>query len=299
MNLSPFIGIDWGSTHLRAFRYANDGAVLETRRASQGAAGRPRDQYEPALRDVLGDWLDAAPKRIIVCGMAGAREGWIEAPYLACPRRLADLPEALATPDANLPVSIAPGLSTLSDDGVHDVLRGEETQMFGALQEHSSLVVTPGTHSKWAYVSDGVVHRFRTYMTGELFALLSTQSALARTIDPSASFDALAFEQGARRALSGGALSHVAFGVRAEALFGALTPPAAKSYLSGLLIGVEVADALKANDGVSIAVIGADDIVGLYQRALALAGGRAVIAINGEQAAAKGLWRIANARGAS
>lgn len=298
MALAPFIGVDWGSTHVRAFRYADDGAIVETRRGAQGAAGRPRDQYEPALVELLGDWLDATPQRIIVCGMAGAREGWIEAPYLACPRRFSDLAGALAAPETHLPVRIVPGLSCVSVDGVHDVLRGEETQMLGALIDAPMLVVTPGTHSKWALIVDGAVQGFRTYMTGEIFALLSTHSALSRTLDTAAPFDPAAFDAGAARALKGAALSHLAFGVRAESLFGALTPQAAKSYLSGLVIGAEIADGLRASEHTHLCLIGADDITALYQRVLALAEQRDVKLINGEHAAARGLWRIASAGGA-
>jgi 2-dehydro-3-deoxygalactonokinase len=247
MALAPFIGVDWGSTHVRAFRYAEGGGVVETRRSASGAAGRPRDQYEPALRDLLGDWLDAKPKRIVVCGMAGAREGWIEAPYLACPCPLSELSAALARPDTALPVWIVPGLSTVALDGVHDVLRGEETQMLGVLIAAPALIVTPGTHSKWARVVNGVVESFRTFMTGEFFALLCAHSALARTLAASAPFDAAAFEKGVTRALNGDVLSHLVFGVRAEGLFGALTAQAAKSYLSGLVIGAEIADARRSD----------------------------------------------------
>lgn len=166
--------------------------------------------------------------------------------------------------------------------------------MLGAWVKTPAFFVTPGTHSKWARVVDGVVQGFRTYMTGEMFALLCAHSVLARTLDMSAPLDASAFDKGVARALKGETLSHIVFGARAESLFGALTPQAAKSYLSGLVIGAELADALQSNDAPQIRLVGAEDILSLYQRALTLAGQTNVSAISGEDAAARGLWQIAN-----
>jgi len=286
------IGVDWGSTHIRAFRFDDRGNVAETRRASRGAAGLAPNAYEGALRDLLCDWLDA-PATILICGMAGSREGWIEAPYLSCPCNLSALSGTLVSAPGRLDAHIVPGLTTQDENGLHDVLRGEETQILGAQPEHDAWLITPGTHSKWAELRDGAVTRFRTYMTGEVFRLLAAQSALSKTLDNDAAFDGSAFDLGATRGLDGGAITHLSFAVRAQALFGALSPQAAKSYLSGLLIGAEIADGLRLAEQRPIVVVGAEDIASIYQRAFALAAVREVTLVNGETAAARGLWRLA------
>lgn len=288
------IGIDWGSTHVRAFRFDASGAVVQTRRGARGARGLAPSAYEGALIELLGDWLDTKPTKIIICGMAGSREGWIEVQYLACPCKLAALSDLLVRAPGALPAFLVPGLSTRGADGIHDVLRGEETQMLGVAEEGHAWLITPGTHSKWAEIRDGEIVRFHTYMTGELFSLLGSHSVLKRSLDVEGAFDAGVFDQGATRALEGGALTRLAFAVRAQFLFGALSPAGAKSYLSGLLIGVEIADALRQKTLDRFVLIGASDITQLYQRALALAGAADVSVVDGEHAAAHGLWRIAH-----
>ena len=206
--------------------------------------------------------------------MAGSRQGWVEAPYCPCPADFEDLGRRLAWVAPGR-IAIVPGLSVV-EEGVPDVMRGEEVQIFGALQLAglaNALCVLPGTHSKWARVQDGRVTGFRSYMTGEFYALLSKHSILARTLDTEAPFDAAAFEAGVRRAQAGPSLLHTAFGTRTLALFEALPQAALASYLSGLLIGEELrAQALSAGSAQEVLLIGSDTLTARYARALALLG---------------------------
>lgn len=293
---AALIGVDWGTTNLRAFRYGADGAVLETKRAATGVSAVKDGAYEATLRDALGDWLNQPP-RIIVCGMAGAREGWLEAPYLPCPLALTDLVTSLRQPQSALDVSIAPGLCQHRGDGIVEIMRGEETQILGALApDETALVIAPGTHSKWAQVKEGRVLDIRTYMTGEIYALLKTHSILARLMQGDA-HDAAAFALGVTRGLAESALLNLVFSARSAGLFEEIARPALAAYLSGLLIGSEIAEGLsrlKPERETRIVLIAAPSIASHYHNALAQAGARNVIAIDGEDAAARGLWRLAN-----
>ena len=287
------IGVDWGSTHVRAFRFDDAGGVIETRHSDRGAAGLAKDAFESAAEDLLAGWLTGSADKIVICGMAGSREGWIEAPYLACPTSLRTLSKGLVHVPGAMPALIVPGLCTVDPGGVHDVLRGEETQIAGAQGGGDACFITPGTHSKWIELRDGVISRFHTYMTGEFFKLLSTRSVLARTLEVDAAFDPAAFEQGAMRGLQGDALTKTAFAVRAQSLFNALTPGGAACYLSGLLIGSEIADGLSFAAGRRLVLIAAREIGDLYLKALAFAGVSDFAFVDGEAASATGLWNMA------
>ena len=293
MNAGAIIGIDWGSTHVRAFRFDDAGAVIETRHSDRGSATLRQSDYEEAARALLDGWLTGKSDRIVICGMAGSRDGWLEASYLACPTSLIGLSQALATPSSTVPALIVPGLYAQDANGVHDVMRGEETQILGAMQSEDAWFILPGTHSKWVDVQDGVIQRFSTYMTGDFYKLLTSHSVLQRTLDANGAFDADAFASGAARGLQGEALTKTVFAVRAQALFNELGLAAAASYLSGLLIGAEIADGLTMSGARRFVVIGAKDIAGLYLKALSLADVTDVAVIDGETAAARGLWRIA------
>jgi 2-dehydro-3-deoxygalactonokinase len=181
-------------------------------------------------------------------------------------------------------------------------MRGEETQIFGAIETRSpALVIAPGTHSKWARIEAGRVSDTRTYMTGELFALLKSHSILGRLIQGDAPNEE-AFLRGAERGLADAALLNLLFSVRTEGLFERIAPDALSAYLSGLLIGSEAAEGLsllKLERNAPILVVGAGDIAGLYKRVLAFSGAENVSVVDGEQAAARGLWRLAQIKAAA
>lgn len=272
-----WIAVDWGTSQLRA--YAMVGGEVHGERASDQGMGRLTPQgFEPALLDLIADWLGAAPMQIVVCGMAGARQGWIEAPYRQVPCAPVRSGAFVAAPasDPRLRVQILPGLSQAAPA---DVMRGEETQIAGLLAldpGFDGVVCLPGTHSKWARVSAGEVVSFQTFMTGELFALLSTQSVLRHGMtaelagDP---VDADAFAGGLSQALSRPErLAAQLFALRAEGLLQGLAPSAARARLSGLLIGAELAAARPYWLGQRVALIGAPALAQRYAAALALQG---------------------------
>ncbi|MEO8675976.1 MAG: 2-dehydro-3-deoxygalactonokinase [Casimicrobiaceae bacterium] len=299
---SALVAIDWGTTSARAYRLDASGAVLEVREAPLGIQ-QVRDGFAQALATLLGDWRhDPAPR--LACGMIGSRQGWVEAPYVDCPATLDALVRGIVhAPDGAL--AIVPGLAGRDDEGVPDVMRGEETQIVGAVAPDSpaTLAVLPGTHSKWALVRDGAIEAFATYMTGEVYAVLRDHSILGRMKDGTTQeFSSAAFARGVRAALAhdgpAGALLHRLFGARTLALRADLAPEDTGDYLSGLLIGSEVVagrDWARARDPSTAAVllVGSAALCDLYQTALHEAG---TATHNGpEHAAARGLWRIAQA----
>ena len=311
VSVAALIAIDWGTTSARAYRQDACGRVVAERTAPLGIAQLRGDGFACALATLLGDWAEEPAPRV-ACGMIGSRQGWIEAPYRDCP---ADL-DALATALAHAPggaLAIVPGVTCVDAAGVPDVMRGEETQIFGALApanrdaSASPLIVLPGTHCKWARVTAGRIEAFATFLTGELYAVLKQHSILGRMMAPGnepAVVDSAAYERGVRRGLatagSGASLLHDLFGTRTLALFGALEPPAAADYLSGLLIGSEIREGLAwaTGQGVEaghVTLVGAPALTGRYVTAFGVAGIAA--GVGPADAAPRGLWRIAQRAG--
>lgn len=283
------IGVDWGTSSLRGFRLGPRG-VIEQREAARGIMTVPDRQFEPVLREFIGDWLDGGEDRILMSGMIGSRQGWVEAPYIPCPAGLGEIAAKLAPvtiPGAR--AFIVPGLSGADAQGVPEVMRGEETQILG-LGAAEALICLPGSHSKWAIVAQGRIAGFTTYMTGEAFAALGAHTILARSIAkaPIAPED---FGRGLDRAAEPGGLLHHLFGVRTLGLTGALSNEGARSYLSGLLIGHEARAALAAHPGGgAVRLLGDPALCDLYATAIRRCGGEA--AIESGAAAAAGLMRI-------
>ncbi len=253
MNGEHYIAGDWGTSRLRLSLCLGD-RVLET---LQGPGiGALREPAAEALGTLIAGWRQAhGPLPILLCGMAGSRNGWREAPYLPCPADVRALGAAALRFEADAaPVAIAPGLSCRSRLGSPDVMRGEETQIAGAIALHPGLgtgrhlLCLPGTHTKWAHLEDGQVCDFLTALTGELFALLRDGSTLMRaahagTEAPRASGDTQdGFERGIEHGATAGgsSLLHGLFGVRSRQLLDGRSREWALSYLSGLLIGADV-----------------------------------------------------------
>ena len=303
------IGVDWGTTSARAYRIDAGGAVLETRAAPLGIQ-QVRGDFAGALDALLGDWRHESVPRL-ACGMIGSRQGWIEVPYVECPAAAASLARGIVqTSDRAL--TIVPGLVDPDDEGVPDVMRGEETQIVGAVASDASptLAVLPGTHSKWAIARDGAIASFATYMTGEVYAVLREHSILGRMagpnphpLEPEPAAGA-AFARGVRAALTDGgavdSLLHRLFGARTLALRADLAPPETSDYLSGLLIGSEVAAGRewarrRGLEASSALLVGSPALCTRYAAALH-AGGMAA-EYGPDDAAARGLWRIARTAG--
>lgn len=292
------IGLDWGTTHLRAMLFDGDGAVHEARTRAWGIRQLPEGGFEAALSSICESWPSAP---VLATGMVGSRQGWREVGYVDTP---ADV-DALAAGIVELNsrdgrrFHIVPGVR---DAATADVMRGEETQVIGALALRPELaahvrLLLPGTHSKWVEVRDGRIVRLTTLMTGELYALLRQHSILGAGIptDKSPAFDAVAFDAGvraARETAAAGALTRL-FSARALMLDGQLTLDAVPDYLSGLLIGEELRSGLASGwlCGDAAPLLAGDEALCMrYRRAMAL--------FNLPQpdtlldVSARGLWRI-------
>ncbi len=277
---AALITLDWGTTALRAYLQAADGAILDSHAAMQGIMSLDGAGFADVLTANAAGWAHAhGPLPVLLSGMIGSRQGWVEARYVATPAGLADLAAGLThVPDAPKPfgpVSIVPGL--LRDDAdAPDVIRGEEVEVFGALHRlhrTDGLFVLPGTHSKWVRVEAGRIIHFSTYMTGEVFAALKGHTILGRMMQAD-THSAEGFRRGvlAARGLKGpGALLGRLFSVRTLGLTGRLGEEDSADFLSGLLIGAELSDAthghepfiLVANPGLTERYAIAADVLGL------------------------------------
>jgi 2-dehydro-3-deoxygalactonokinase len=295
------IALDWGTTNLHGYRLGDGGAVIDHRDWPLGIMQVADGNFAAALERALKPWQPLPPEiPILASGMIGSRQGWKEVPYAACPAGLDDVARALAPIEwAGRRVWLVPGASCSDRRGTPDVMRGEEAQIFGAASEAGSgdgLFVIPGTHSKWVMVQRGRIARFATFMTGEMFAVLKGHSILGRMMQ-GAKIDAAAFRRGVGEAqATGGRLLHSLFGVRALGLFGKLPEAEAAGYLSGLLIGAEFleAPAVLGIEGQPppLVLIGQADLALHY----GVAAGILELPVRQAppQAAAQGLWRLAN-----
>ncbi|SNY27258.1 2-keto-3-deoxygalactonate kinase [Pseudomonas sp. LAMO17WK12:I6] len=320
---AQLIALDWGTTSLRAYKLAAGGVVLEQRALSSGIMQLPKtprvinggecaDGFELAFEEACGDWLDAQPDLpVIACGMVGSAQGWREAAYCETPANVANLGNSLQTLVSlrGTRVHIVPGV--IQRSRLPNVMRGEETQVLGVLQNLPAeaggdlLIGLPGSHSKWVEVVEGRITHFDTFMTGEVFAVLSEHSILGRTQQQGAAFDGVAFDRGVQVALSAdgelGVLSTL-FSARTLGLTGELAPTAQADYLSGLMIGHELvalaaAQRRRRNSAhlPSIILIGNAQLCARYGRALDACGfARVTLA---EQATERGLWQLALAAG--
>jgi len=290
-NPVDWIAVDWGTSAVRAWVIGADGTVIAARHGDRGMGGLARDGFEPALLELVGDALPAqGAVPVICCGMLGARQGWAEAPYAAVPCAPPSIDRAtrVATADPRLAVHILPGIR---QDRPADVMRGEETQIAGYLARDPSfdgVLCLPGTHTKWAHISAGEVVSFRTFMTGEIFALMSRSSVLRHGLDPDG-WDDAAFAAAVGDALSRPAgFAAELFSIRAAGLLHDQPGAAATARLSGLLIGLELAGARPHWLGQDVRVVGSGRIAQAYATALA-AQGAPVQRVDGDDMALKGL----------
>jgi 2-dehydro-3-deoxygalactonokinase len=309
VNNPAVAAVDWGTSSFRLWLLDAAGAMLAERRSGEGMLTADAEGFGPILEKHLG--AVSAPQNlpVIVCGMAGARQGWIEAPYVTLP---ADLDGILA---GSVPVSgqgsgqtrkirILPGLAQRSAEAP-DVMRGEETQLAGVLPLFSSgrhLVCMPGTHSKWVEATDGVITGFGTWLTGELFSVLSKQSILRHSLGENAAPalpDTPAFVAACTEALAqGGDIGPSLFRIRAATLLQDLASADAAARLSGLLIGAEIASARRLFEAPSdkIILVASGPLGSLYAAGLKLAG-CAVLQADADEAVRAGLFEAAKRLG--
>ncbi len=299
MSGTALIGLDWGTSSARAYRIAHDGTLLDTRTADCGVQNLAGATPAQAFDALLGDWRAQRVPRL-AAGMIGSRNGWIEVPYIEAPATLDALARGIRrTPGDEL--AIVPGVIVRDAHATPDVIRGEETELFGVLAEdgddRDALLVMPGTHSKWVIARGGALAEFATWMTGEIYALMLRHSILGRLADANAAASVGAFARGVERGLRDGAFAHDCFAARTLVLTGELAPADVAEFLSGLLIGREVRDGRQwaASRGAAdkfVHVVGADALAGRYVHALSCAG---IESRRSSAAAPRGLWRIARA----
>ena len=293
---AAWIAVDWGTSNLRLWRLDAAGEVLGEVRSDRGMGKLRPEEFETVLLDLLaGDLPDHGRLTVVACGMVGARQGWQEARYVPVPARPPGIAQArkVETRDPRLSVHILPGMSQAAPA---DVMRGEETQIAGFLASEpgfDGVLCLPGTHCKWAHISAGEVVSFRTFMTGEIFALLSGQSVLRHSIAPSG-FDAETFAAAVTHVMSRPqTLAGDLFSIRAEALLSGLDATRARSRLSGLLIGAELAAARPYWLGQQIVILGEGGLSAAYRTALEAQGAPART-VNAERMTLMGLaaaWR--------
>ena len=290
-----FVAIDWGTSSFRGWLMTADGTPLAETRGHEGMLHCATTGFAPVLADHLARLGAARELPVLICGMAGARQGWIEAPYLHTPTRLDALHEGAQRVPTEGDVRILPGIAQ-ADATTPDVMRGEETQLLGVTQaDFTGLVCIPGTHSKWVGIEAGVVTSFSTYMTGELFSVIAQHSILKHAVLPDAGMTASdAFRDGLQRARRVPTrLTSALFGLRAAQLLGFQQQADGAARLSGLLIGTEIADAV-AQHGTQhpVRLIGAGALGELYAAALQDADLNMPI-VDAEQASQRGLAKSA------
>ena len=268
MQKAELIAVDWGTTRFRAFLVAADGVVLAKTVGDDGILSVASGGFPAALEKHCGAWLATSPDiPVVMAGMVGSRNGWIEAPYRQCPATVSDLAASMisVSHDERHRVWIVPGLSTRDSSGTPDVLRGEETLAIGTGLT-SGLVVLPGTHSKWVRMDQGRIVGFATFMTGELYATLLSHTILGRLRE--GPDDQIGFAKGLQAASGPGGLSHQAFSARTGVLMGDLSGRSVASYISGLLIGNEILEGLALDaEAEKIVVVAEGAIADSYQLA--------------------------------
>jgi 2-dehydro-3-deoxygalactonokinase len=265
------IAVDWGTTNRRAWALGPGGQVIGDRADSSGLLAVRDRRFAESLEAFLADWLDSSSNiPVVIAGMVGSRMGWVEVPYVTAPAPLADLAQNLVKVGrvAGGDCWIVPGMS-LDNEAQPEVMRGEECQILGALlarQKSGGLFLLPGTHSKWARVSDRRLIAFRTYLTGEMFNLLRQSGTLAQLMTGDID-DEAAFARGVRATDPDTELLNRLFGARSLALFGRLEGREIASYVSGMLIATEMRDALSAWPDLgrtSVVCIGSAGILARY-----------------------------------
>eukprot|EP00913_Durusdinium_trenchii_P004195 g3887.t1 len=271
--------LDWGTSSLRAALVSVEGETLETRESASGGIQFVQDRaFEAALMEAIGTWFDQhGPLPVIASGMITSRNGWIEVPYVDAPAGLAEL--AAGTKQITLQngarITFLAGMRDPAALPFPDVMRGEETQIVGFGLDKDQTVVLPGTHSKWARVEGGRITGFQTYATGEIFALLTKHSFIAKATEPASGSEPVwwAFDMGAEFAASDAraadAFLSAVFSARTGVLAGTLGPSDIGDYVSGLVIGSEFRQARAAGwlkPGEAIGIVGNNVLNSRYGR---------------------------------
>ena len=291
------LALDWGTTSFRAYLFDDQRKIVESITTSAGIMQCDKG-FEDVYYEQIGHWLSQYEKiPVIASGMITSQQGWVETPYLPCPASLDDLSKNLTRHQ------------TVKGDTVHfvsgvsqskptpNIMRGEETQMAGMDTPSSLAAILPGTHSKWIRMEGDTIIYFSTFMTGEIFATLIQHTILGRLLTDGT--DPEAFAAGVREGFSGegetGGILSKLFGARAMPLLGLMNPEGIRDYISGLLLGTEIQEAIKSGfgDNVTPKICGSAQLAERYRTALDLCAVKTEVVE--DELAAYGLMRIASA----
>lgn len=294
--MSNLIAIDWGTSSFRAYLIDDGGNVLQKVSSQDGILSVADRAFEQSLNTQLRVFKDTSPQTpIIAAGMITSKNGWCETPYISCPAGTQALAENLKPLETRSlgKIWFVPGVNQLQP--VPDIMRGEESQLAGMESGEDVVAIMPGTHSKWVRIKDGIITCFKTYMTGELFSIISKHSILKPP--PDTVWDDRAFKKGVREGFSlaeeGHTLLSGLFQVRVQVILGQASEKNVSCHLSGLLIGCEIAEAGRGgyNNVPKKLIIGEARLAALYHLALFECGLDSEIA--SEDLSAHGLYQIA------
>ncbi|MFY0681677.1 MAG: 2-dehydro-3-deoxygalactonokinase [Thalassovita sp.] len=302
MNLAAsdaaLIGLDWGTSSLRALLIDTVGNVVDVISTPQGIMHVEGRDFDAVFHDLIGGWLAEKALPVVASGMITSRNGWVETPYAQVPAGKDELAGALVefTTSKGIEIHFVTGMTT-EHGGAPDVMRGEETQIIGAaaMGLGDGMYVMPGTHSKWLTVKDGAIDDYKTYMTGEMFGVIKDHTILGTLMNGEATDDA-GFRIGVKEGFSAGPdLLHNLFHVRTMPLFGKISEERTADYLSGMLIGAEIASGVREFEGDLVTIVARGDLADRYEVALEIAGMKSRRAP--ENIVARGHFEIAKSAG--
>ena len=274
---AKWIAADWGTTHIRAWAIGEEDNVLAFRESNEGMKDLQQNQFEPVLLKLIESWLDDTKvTTVIACGMVGSKQGWVETPYLKTPCVPIDNQQlAIATTkDNRIKVNFVPGVM---QNNLADIMRGEETQIAGFINKNpdfNGVVCLPGTHTKWVNVKEGQITSFKTFMTGELFGVISNHTLIRHSISIKG-WNQAGFEAGIHEGFNNpGSITSDLFSLRAESIVNDLDRDQARSTLSGLLLGVELNGAQTFWENSNVIIIGSQLLSNNYLQGLKILGGQ-------------------------
>ena len=273
---AKWIAADWGTTHMRAWAIGEEDNVLAFRESNEGMKDLQQNEFEPVLLRLIESWLDDTKvTTVMACGMVGAKQGWVETPYLKTPCVPIDNNQLTTanTNDQRIKVHLVPGVM---QNHPADIMRGEETQIAGFINKNKGfkgVVCLPGTHAKWVNIQEGQISSFKTLMTGKLFGVI-TNHTLIRHSTSIKGWNQESFEEGIHEGFNNpGLIASNLFSLRAESIVNNMDRDQARSTLSGLLLGVELNGAQNYWKGKNVTLIGSELLSNNYHEGLRVLGG--------------------------
>tara|TARA_B100002049_G_scaffold236643_1_gene224035 strand:+ start:179 stop:1120 length:942 start_codon:yes stop_codon:yes gene_type:complete len=274
---AKWIAADWGTTHMRAWAIGEEDNVLAFRESNEGMKDLQQNEFEPVLLKLIESWLDDTKvTTVMACGMVGSKQGWAETPYLKTPCVPIDNQQLTiaTTKDNRIKVNFVPGVM---QNNSADIMRGEETQIAGFINKNpdfNGVVCLPGTHTKWVNVKEGQITSFKTFMTGELFGVISNHTLIRHSISIKG-WNQAGFEAGIHEGFNNpGSIASDLFSLRAESIVNDLDRDQARSTLSGLLLGVELNGAQPFWENSNVKIIGSQLLSNNYHQGLIILGGQ-------------------------